>query len=405
MAGGVYSLTAKGAASVAALGVPAYAPALAAAGVGVYAATREPKERRRVEILTYTGERPGMQFVPQIGVYVPTTATYRGNQALVDLFGLSLAGDYPAPYRSQDAITIARKLIGFASETAPAFKHHFRTVRDRLEAIEGANLPGWRKTFAIINTVVLPIYASNVLWHWYRPVDATKSNQFNAMVTWAAMFYALPVTSTSVVGLDLGATGEAFPQSMGEYLSRSTVLQTGLNPAQMRRTLYDVFWYLADWPRTQLGDDYGPSLQELRAAASGSLQSLADAYPMTDSEVWLIEGNLKVVDEIVWLANARVQQSIGVDFDEGAAWSNLVIQVVGAVMSAVAPIAGPAVGQAISTAGNAIQAIAAAAASGSLTGAQVQALGGLGVAFMLDEAAIRLGLSGEMQTVEDLIAG
>ena len=318
----------------------------------------------------------------------------------MQLFGSGTAEDYPAPYRFQDARELAAILLRAASETAPAFQPSFVLYVETQRAIDRANIPLWRKTYATILTVIIPCYASNVLWHWYRPTSRVKQDRFNAIIAWAALFFSMPVTATAASGVNAGGDGSSLLPGMNAYLDPSTKLRRGdLNPQEMRRALYDIFNWMVRWPAAHgVGSE---SLQKNMAHAAQRLADLESIYPVkTDPVLHVIEGNLKTVDEIVWLANARVQASISVDFDEDAAITALVMNVVAAVVSAVAPFAGAAIGAAITKAANAAAALAQMIVSGDVTAAQVQAMAGAGAALMLEQAGIRLGLEKEMAAIQ-----
>ncbi len=311
---------------------------------------------------------------PSAGLFVERKIT-GGRQGLTvtnkleRIFGEPSGGDFPAPYRYADAKKIASIVIQAASETAPAFRQHYDTIRSRMDAIDRSNRQPFEKTHQVIQQVVLPAYASNLFWHWYRPRSRVKQDRFTAIISWAVLFYTTPVTANTE------------------------------DPKTIRGMLLDVHRYLREWRRKNTSNT-GNQLESLSAQR---LDDLVRIYPSTDRPEYVQEGNLKIVDELVWLATARVEESIQVNFDEGAAWAGLVIQVVGAIVSAVAGFASPAVTAAVQSAATVIQGVARMMVDPQVSQTQVQALMGAGVTYMLDQAAIRLGLEDEMAEIEDVV--
>ncbi len=371
--------------------------ALLGAGVALAAATKKPRARlgpglfgKKKKLLSIAALRPSAA----------------GGGALVNTFGIGTAEEYPAPYRFQDAQAMAVIVLPAASETSPKLKPFFTILAWRMQAIDNANLPPWRKTYATILTVIIPAYASNLLWHWYRPVSTIRQDHFNAIVAWAALFFSMPVTATAKSGVNAAVHNSSFLPDMAAYLDPATQLQRGgLSPPQMRRALIDVYDWMRLWPsvhREEYG--WGSTLEKFVSNAALRLNDINNAYPVTGTDLVIIQGNLKLVDEIVWVANARVQGSISVDFDEGDAIVSLVLNIVAVVVSAVAPLAGPAIAAAISGAANAAGALARMIVSGDVDSAQIQAMAGAGVSLMLDQAGIRLGLEKELTEIQGLKA-
>lgn len=326
---------------------------------------------------------------------------------VVRLFGMPTADDYPAPYRYQDARAIADIVLSAASETSPKLAPYFAHLVTMLRRIEAAHLPKWRKTYAAIMVVVIPALASNVLWHWYRKDGRSrlKEDRFNAIASWAALFSTLPATATSAATVAPYIAGSSLLRNVSAYLDPSTRLRRGsLDAVEMRRCLYDVSSYMTNWAAMNPQFGGGEGVEDEAALARSRMAGLNEAYPQSDPDVFVVEGNIRAADEIVWYANARVQGSISIDWDEGAAIAMLVGRTVAAIVSAVAPAAGGAIAAGLQVASTAINALAQLAVGGTITAAQFQALAGAGVAFMLDQAGIRLGLDDEMAQVEAMAA-
>ncbi len=324
-------------------------------------------------------------------------AGFQMQNPLVELFGVPTDEEYPAPYRFEDAWELAHIVINAGKETAPKFEPAYKELRGRLGDIHRAEIPNWRKTYALIYTVVIPAFASPILWHWYRPVSRVKQDRFNALITWAALFAAMPQTATAPRNIEPGKAYSSLLPGMGAYLDPNTKLRRGdLDEREMRRCLYDIFGYMRHWGWNHKQYGWGESLEDLMVHAGQRMADLNAVYPLTDPPKFVIEGNLKAVDEIVWLANARVQGAINVDFDEAAAIASIVVNVVAAIVSAVVPMVGGAIGAAIQTAANALTALATMVADGEVSAAQMQAMAGAGVALVLDQAGIRLDLDEEI---------
>ena len=347
-------------------------------------------EARAALLPTFSGPDPFRRFA---------------SSPFVSAFGVATAEEYPAPYRLQDARAIAQIVLNAASETSPILAPEFAMLVGRIRAIDAAHLPPWRKTYALIMTVIVPAFASNMLWHWYRPKSNTKADRFNSIAAWAGLFFTLPKTATAATTIEPAAGLSSLLRGMPDYLDPSTRLRRGnLSAAEMRRCVYELFYWVSVWPWVNPQYGGGSATDDLVRNAGARMAEIEDTWPTSDPLRYVIEGNLKSVDELVWLFNARVQGSISVDFDEGNAIAALVIKVIAAVVSAVAPMVGPAVGAALTQASNALSTLAALVADGEISGSEFQALSGAGAAFMLDQAGIHLGLQDEMSKVGALVA-
>jgi len=322
------------------------------------------------------------------------------------LFGERTATDFPAPYRHMDARKIADVVLNAASMTAPIWKPHYETIRDRSKAIEASNLPNAYKVYALINTVVIPAYATSLMWHWYRKGGKSphRKKMFNAIGAWAFMFNAMPVTAMAHARIKdpdalLGA-GSFTLDEWADYFNPFK-LTGDLNPRQIRGLLNDVMWYMILRPRQDEPED--EYVQELERLAEGRMDSWYQAYPWEAGEERIIEGNFALVEEMLWLANVHVEDEIKVDFDEEAAWVALFVNVLAAAASAVGGFVSPAVAAAITAAVSLISGIASAFVEGKVTRQQVQALTGSSVAFALESAGIDLGLGGELEQLADIV--
>lgn len=356
---------------------------------GVFVAAASQKRRRPQAGPVWTGP-PERVAIPQ------------GEQAgalVLRAFAEGGAGEYPAPYRYADAHRIAGLVLDAANETAPAWRHVFGELVRRRAAIDHAPIPPWRRTYALIMTVVLPAMGAKLFWHWLRPRSESRDAQLAAVAAWAALFFVLPVGAASGT-IDPSAPFSSLLPSFEAYLDPSAQVRTELSPAEQRRALTDVFHFVASDP--SWGGDHDPrKTPELVAEALARLHAIELSYP-TDDAARTAEGNVALVQALVWLVASANLESVQINFDEGAAIAALVIQVVAAVVSAIVPFVAPAVGVAVTVAGAAIAAVARAAANGEISPAQIQALGGAGAALLLDQAAISLGLENELAIVESL---
>lgn len=345
-----------------------------------------------------------------------TPGALNARESFVRTFGEATPAEYPAPYRLKDALEMASVALSAASERAPYRDHVYASLERRLSLIHAAEMPPWRKTYAIVAGVMLPVFGSNILWHWYRPRTRVKQDRFAAMAAWTIMFFNLPVTATVSPTVDPSAPasslpGYTTPGVLPHFEARLTdpttpLLRGGLTPLEMRRAMLDALAYVATWERVVGGADVDPDsmIADLENAYRARIEDLMHVYPMNDLTEFVLEGNLKIIDEFVWVATASVEQSIYFDYDTASAIAGLVVQVVAVVVSAVAPLVSPALAAAIQAGANAISAVARTAAAGGISTAQLQALGGAGVAFMLDQAAIRLDLESEKDQIEELLS-
>ncbi len=313
-------------------------------------------------------------------------------------FGLNTADEYPAPYRYADALEIARITLNAAAETSPINKPLLYLLQARYRAIKASHVPNWRKTYALIMTIIFPAFAQNLLWHWYRDAggfSSVKQERFNAIISWASLFLTMPATATAAATIRVDKGFSSLLPSFSPYLRSSTRLKRGnLNTKQMRRCLYDIYGWMAV-ARIKHGRG-STSITKTVIHAQTRMANLAKIYPLTDSEAFLIQGNLKAIDEITWFANAIVQGSISVNFDEGQAYVALAVKIVAAVASAAGMFVGPQVGAAISAAADAIGTLATLVASGQVSSTQLQAMAGAGVSMMMSQAGIRLGLESQI---------
>ena len=327
---------------------------------------------------------------------------------VIKLFGEGTLDEYPAPYRYQDVWQLTHIALDAASETAPAFVIHRANLVGRLHAIDAADMAPWRKSFALIMTVLIPSFASPVWWHWYRDAGAftpIKQDRFNAIIAYCGMFLAMPHTSTAATTIEINKPQSSLLRGMPKYLDAHTPLRRGnLNPREIRRVLYDVFSYMKTWP-AQNGST-STKAAERAQQASAHMNNLAAVYPIGEPELaHVIEGNMKAVDEIVWLANANVQSQIHVEFDEAAAIARLVLEVVKIVVAVVDIVVGGAIGDAINKAASALTQLAVMIANGEVSTAQVQAMAGAGITVMLDQTGIRLDLDDEIAALNKASAG
>lgn len=371
------------------------------ASVGIAAVAGGKRKRSKLDMAQSEGPeklRPrrvklkGVRYLPQ--------------NELLQMFGENTEQEYPAPYRYQDARLIGQVLLDAASMTSPKLAPYFAELVRRWRAIDSAALPNWRKTYAIVYTVFVPAFASNMLWHWYRKPSRSKlkEDRFNALAAWMAMFLATPVTSTASPGIEVYGGNTSLLPGWGAYLDPATQLRRGnLTQPEIRRVLYDVFGYMRVWHHTHPGYGGGEGIDELAASAAARMGELNNIYPQSDPTQFVIEGNMKAADEIIWLANAHAQGSISVDFDEGSAIAALVVRTIATVVSAVVPFVGPAIGAALQTATNALGAMARIVASGEMSYAQFQAAAGAGVTLMLNQTGIRIeGLDDAIAQLEGL---
>lgn len=346
-----------------------------------------------------------------------------GYNKLLQTFGMATATEYPAPYRLQDAKIIAEELIVAISTGTPhgkpfQWRHNLiNKIKHNFNEIDNASLPNWQKVYAIIMTVMVPAFASGLLFYWYEPRTRVREDKFTAMIMWAAMFLASPETSTafhtisdSFTGGNLTSLGKSFPPSAEAYRKADLNLRRGdLSPAEMRVALYDLFHHIQFWRMNNLGgwDNLSQQQRDLINSGNTRINDIKQTYPLTAESILnterVVQGNFKTVDEIVWMSTAVVQSDARFSFDEAAAWLNLVVQIVGVVISAVAPLVSPAIGSIMQTAANAVQGISRAIASGKMSSTQIQGVIGSGITYMLEDAAIYLGLDDELKFVESAV--
>lgn len=309
---------------------------------------------------------------------------------LVATFGAGAGDEYPAPYRWRDVQAIVDVLLAAASETSPNKRPYYDGMRERQQLIAAANLPNWRKSYGYMLSIVFPTLAAALLWHWWRPTSNTKADRFNAIAQWAGLFLAMPNTATASASIQVDVANSSLISHASAFLDGNTPLRRGLSPQQQRRCLYDLFSWMRRWPHIHPEFGGGESIDQLVTHAGVRMHDLNAVFPITDPPALVIEGNLKAVDEIVWLANARVQGSIRVDFEEGAAIAALVVQVISAIVSAVVPIVGAELGAALRTGSDALSKLAYMVADGEISADEYQALAGVGITIALDQAGIRL---------------
>jgi len=319
---------------------------------------------------------------------------------LVQVFGTSTINEYPAPYRYADAWKVTDIAMRAAVDTSPIQRPYYQMLRRRFEAINTANMANWRKTYALLMTVIQPAFAADLFWHWYRPTSNTKKERFDAIASYVGLFLVTPETATAARTIDPHDPMSSLLPGWPPYVDASTPLRRGdLSVREMRRCVYDLYEYQRTWPTYHPEYGGGSGTNKLIAHAGERMQHLKDVYPLSDPDAWVIQGNLKAVDELVWLDNARVQGQITVDLDEGEAYAALALRTVATVVAAVAPLVGPQIAAALQTATDALSTLASLVANGDVSSAEIQAMAGAGVATILENAGIRLGLSEELAAI------
>lgn len=205
---------------------------------------------------------------------------------------------------------------------------------------------------------------------------------------------------------DLGSSSSLDGVKFMAWQHRQSVIDGGkvarnLSAVEMRQALYDIFHYMNEWNREEF-----PTEEWWRGfwrQAIDAVNSLHGAYKLTDATEYVIAGNLKMVDELTTWANGQIAPKLTWgEAATGAKWAGFILKIVGALVAVVAPLLAPAIAATVMLAVNVIQAVANAMSTGGMSAAQAQALGGAGVAFMLDQAAIRLDLKAEMDEIQSL---
>ncbi len=376
---------------------------LAAGGLALVAS--QPKRKRR----------RGFKFYPsakdkRIGSAVPARSFKFSSKpqtpevaAATALFGKATADEYPAPYRYKDVWQMTQEVLAAAKKTSPKKLPLYGTLLMRSAEIDASRaVPNWRRAYALIMTVIIPSFAAGLWWHWFRKGGRSKIKQdrFNAIIAYAGLFLSMPHTATANNSIDINKAKSSLLRGFGFYLNPHQKMRRGdLSPAEIRRLLYDTFSYMNTWTIESKRGCIGLCMDQV-VAGQAQMSDVEQYYPIADTnEAHLMEGNLRAVDLIVWLANAEVQGQINVDFDEDAAIAQLVINVIKVVVAVVDIFVGGALGDAIALAASALTQFATLASSGQISTTQVQAMAGAGVVMMLDQAGIRMDLDDEIAAI------
>ena len=175
-----------------------------------------------------------------------------------------------------------------------------------------------------------------------------------------------------------------------------------LTQVEMRRCLYDVYAYLNAYNREEFPQS--DWWRNFESTAKNRITEFANTYLLTDKPEYVIEGNLKMIDEIAWWVNAQIMPKVTWEGGEaGAMWAGIAIKIVASLVAVVAPLLGPAITGIALTAAAVLQVIASAIAKGDLTLDQIQTLGGTSVAFALNQATIRLdGMKEELDKINQI---
>lgn len=377
-------------------------------------------------VMATTGKKKGKLYEhkPLFSPGAQATAPPLATPSPLTPFGEGAPGEFPAPYRLQDAIKIANIVLAAGAETAPAFRPHYDTIVQRVRDLKKVNIPPAYKTFALIRGVVIPAIAANLFWHWYRPRTDVRKKKYAAICAWAFMFNALPETACAdkVIrdpNVLHGGGGHYTLDSWGEYLQAGNIV-CDLTPLEIRGVLHDLAIYMKNWP-----ENYGPGggdwVEEFETRSEQHLDDIyaqfplydttappitgpygGEGYPASPDDV-IIEGNFAYVDFMMWWAAARVEMQIKVDFDEAAAWAALIVNVIGVIAGAAGAFVSPAVAAIITAATSTIQGLAIAYADGEITTQEMQGVGGAAVALALKIAGIDLGLGDYLAQLEHLM--
>lgn len=167
---------------------------------------------------------------------------------------------------------------------------------------------------------------------------------------------------------------------------------------QTRTILLELHRYMRTWPRRM-----GVAVGNLEYEANARLVGVLKAFPQSDPPDLVIEGNLKIVDEVAWIAGQYLR---AYPVGGGPDWGLFAIEVIAQILAAVVPFIGGALGKILQTASNAVQALARAVAAGGVTATQQQAVIGMGITYALNRGgkATRLDdLHTQMKEVQALL--
>lgn len=339
----------------------------------------------------------------------------RGHGRAVSIFADSTPEEYPAPYRLADAEILVDLLIQWGATPSnlrgdPNLLPYVTLLdKYRHEILHSTALPNWRKVYGLIYTVAIPALASGVCWEWFRTPNRSqlKTDRYNAIASWAAMFCNGSVTATAPPSIRVDRANSSLLSGIDSYLDPNTPLRRGeLSPAEIRRVIYDVFswsrlWNARNWDFYMgRGRSYftpyaeSEELQRLADAAANRMAELHRAFPVTQKTNFVLDGNAKAAVELIALYNNEVLiEYAGPDIDQGLVGLGIALQVIGALVKAI-PAVGGAVGAAIAQGAQAamaaVSAVTALVANGGITQAQFQAMVSSGVATLLEETGIRL---------------
>jgi len=318
--------------------------------------------------------------------------------AVLRAFSTTRRDAYPAPYTYSHARELGDWLLSTIQSPAPYIAERVALVRSRRARIDQSAMSDADKTLATIWGVIVPALAEHFPWWWWRdPPSPEKTEQISAIVLWLGFFFVGPQTATVAAGATYDAPGYASIEGIfsgwdAGPMSAGAVRRGGLSPLLQRRALMDLHMVLRSTICLQSGSRW--NCEELAPTAGARLTQILADYPRTGTDERINEGNLRIIEELVWVALMLEAAEITAPDPEAMGWGML-LNAIAVVLATVLPAVGIALGAV--SAGVAAVGAAITAATGIGTGAAVlavQAAIGAGVAAALTK-------SGVVQWIED----
>ena len=400
----------------------------AAAAVAAAASSAKPKKKT---IATPTSSMlegliaPGLQSTPSPPK--PTgplelspsgvVALQQGNPAVFDpilaSYGYAPPNDYPAPYDWASTQVVADFVLAAANESAPAVRVHFDHVVAKYTAIKASSMPADHRVLATIWEVIIPTLAQNLLWWWYRPRTKEKQAQLAAVGMWIGYFFVGPLTATAPTTTTELESGQPVFDLLSGNPRLVYPVQRGLSVNQQRRVLLDVHWQLRSYQCRVLPDGSAKKWYCAMGESEGvRIVAIQNRAPLTDPNLGML-GNLEIIGEIARVPLVIAEDEIDAP-DTDDMLVGLVLNIIAAVVLAVAPVAAGAIAAAAAALGGI--AASAATAVGLTTAitagistsvaAAVQAGVGAGIAYLLSQTGVakEIGASENIAAVAGAVA-
>jgi hypothetical protein len=295
--------------------------------------------------------------------------------AVLRAFSTTRRDAYPAPYTYAHARELGDWLLSTIQHPAPYIAERVALVRSRRARIESAMMSDADKTLATIWGVIVPALSEAFPWWWWRdPPSPEKTEQISAIVLWLGFFFIGPQTATVAAGATYDGPGYAtidgiFSGWDAGPISAGAVWRGGLSPLLQRRALMDLHMVLRSTICHRSGSRW--HCQDLAPTAVARLTQILGDYPRGGTDERINEGNLRIIEELVWVALMLEAAEIIAPDPEAMGWGML-INAIGVVLSAVLPAVGIAMGAV--SAGVAAVGAAITAVTGISTGALVLAV-------------------------------